>query len=198
MSLKNRLFEGAEIARMYARCRPRVPASLVAELVSLIDDDKSDRGLTADVGSGKDGGNVSAAVDVGCGSGQNTAALAPHFAAVLGVDVSANQIAAANHANDNGNVRYFVGDERLSGVAAASAGLVTAAQSAHWFEDIAAFYAAAYRVLRQVNKQTMFKESLALASHNMGCNITAVNKTGRFVPVVVLVRGVLGQFQRPI
>lgn len=83
------------------------------------------------------------AVDAGCGNGQLTQRLAGHFAAVVGVDPSAGQI--ANAAPDE-RIRYCCAPAEALPVADASAGLVTAAQAAHWF-DLPAFYAEARRVL---------------------------------------------------
>ena len=46
------------------------------------------------------------AVDVGCGSGQSTRPLAPHFEKVIGIDVSEAQIAAARQTDNPSNVEY--------------------------------------------------------------------------------------------
>ena len=46
------------------------------------------------------------AVDVGCGSGQVTRALAPHFRRVVGLDVSAAQIQAGKSVSNPTNVEY--------------------------------------------------------------------------------------------
>ncbi len=109
--------------RAYARFRPDYPARLGEFLAGLAP--------AADL-----------AVDVGCGSGQLTARLAPHFATALGVEPSADQLA---HAEAAGNVRYVrAAAERLP-VAGRSAALITAAQAAHWF-DRPAFYAEARRI----------------------------------------------------
>ncbi|WOC14436.1 class I SAM-dependent methyltransferase [Gordonia sp. MP11Mi] len=84
------------------------------------------------------------AVDVGCGTGQLTALLAEHFDAVVGVDPSQSQIAAAVHAP---NIEYRVGPAERLDVADGSASIVTAAQAAHWF-DLPAFYDEARRIAR--------------------------------------------------
>lgn len=82
------------------------------------------------------------AVDVGCGSGQLTARLAPFFTVTLGVEPSADQIAHAVTRDGIGYVRASA--ERLP-VADRSAALITAAQAAHWF-DRPAFYAEVRRI----------------------------------------------------
>lgn len=82
------------------------------------------------------------AVDVGCGNGQLTRQLAGHFQAVIGVDPSADQLANAHEA---ARVTYRRAPAEALPVADASAGLVAAAQAAHWF-DLPAFYAEARRI----------------------------------------------------
>jgi SAM-dependent methyltransferase len=71
------------------------------------------------------------AVDLGCGTGQASVALAAHFDEVIGLDPSAEQIArAAPHPR----VRYAVAPAEATGLPAASADLVIAAQALHWFD----------------------------------------------------------------
>jgi SAM-dependent methyltransferase len=71
------------------------------------------------------------AVDLGCGSGQASVGLARHFEEVIGVDPSAEQVARAVA---HPQVRYRVAPAEATGLPAACADLVTAAQSAHWFD----------------------------------------------------------------
>ena len=112
-----------EGGRAYARFRPEYPSQLGAFLASVAPDGQL-------------------AVDVGCGNGQLTQLLAPHFRTVVGLDPSADQIA---------NV---IPDERISYQCAPAerlplpdhcASLITAAQAAHWF-DLPAFYREVRRV----------------------------------------------------
>ena len=112
------------VAAKYAAFRPRYPAALVALLVD---------GIAHD-----------AAWDVGCGSGQLSTALADHFAHVIATDPSADQLAQAVA---HPRVAYRRAAAEASGLAAASADLVVAAQAAHWF-DWPAFVAEAGRVIR--------------------------------------------------
>ena len=109
----------------YAAFRPTYPAGLAAGLAALA----PDRAL---------------AVDVGCGSGQLTGALAGHFDTVVGVDVSEAQLA---HAAADPRIRYLVGSSDALPVPDGSAALVVAAQAAHWF-DLPRFYAEARRAAR--------------------------------------------------
>lgn len=108
----------------YAQFRPTYPEQLAAFLASVV----PSREL---------------AVDAGCGNGQLTQKLAGHFASVVGVDPSAEQIA---NATPDPRIRYACAPAEALPLAAASAGLLTAAQAAHWF-DLPAFYAEARRVL---------------------------------------------------
>lgn len=80
--------------------------------------------------------------DCGCGSGQASVALASHFRHVQATDASADQIA---HAEPHPRVQYAVAPADQSGLAAASADLVTVAQALHWF-DLPSFYAEVRRV----------------------------------------------------
>ena len=82
------------------------------------------------------------ALDCGCGTGQLSVQLAEHFAEVAATDASAAQIAAAT---PHPRVSYRVAPAEASGLEAASADLIVAAQAAHWF-DLDTFYAEAKRV----------------------------------------------------
>ena len=81
--------------------------------------------------------------DCGCGSGQATVALAQHFGAVYGTDVSAAQIAQATA---HPRITYRTAPAQSSGLADRSVDLVTVAQALHWF-DVDAFHAEVARVL---------------------------------------------------
>lgn len=71
------------------------------------------------------------AVDLGCGSGQASVALASHFAEVIAVDPSREQIA---HAEPHARVSYRVAPAEETGLPDATADLVVAAQALHWFD----------------------------------------------------------------
>jgi SAM-dependent methyltransferase len=109
--------------KAYARFRPDYPDELSAFLASIAPDN-----------------NI--ALDVGCGSGQFTTQLADHFASVVGLDPSADQIAnAAPHER----VRYLCAPAEKLPLSDHSVSLITAAQAAHWF-DLPAFYEEVRRV----------------------------------------------------
>lgn len=107
----------------YARFRPEYPPQLAAFLASVAPDARL-------------------ALDVGCGNGQLTRLLADHFAAVVGIDPSADQIA---NAVAHGRIRYQCATAERLPLADHSVSLVTAAQAAHWF-DLPAFYDEVRRV----------------------------------------------------
>lgn len=71
------------------------------------------------------------AVDLGCGTGQASVALASHFAEVIAIDPSAEQVARAE---PHPRVTYRVAPAEDTGLQAAWADLVVAAQAMHWFD----------------------------------------------------------------
>lgn len=112
-------------APAYARSRPSYPARLVEDLAALC----PARGM---------------AWDCGTGNGQAALLLADAFEAVVATDISAAQLQEAPR---HPRVRFRLSGESDSGLPPGGADLVTAAQTAHWF-DLPAFYAEARRVLR--------------------------------------------------
>ncbi len=108
----------------YARFRPRYPPALLSALEA--------RTPRRDV-----------AVDVGCGSGQLSVALADRFETVFAFDLAEAQLA---HAPPHPRVVYRPGAAESLPLADQTAALLTAAQSAHWF-DLERFAAEAARIL---------------------------------------------------
>lgn len=84
------------------------------------------------------------AVDVGCGTGQLSRLLVPHFDQVLGTDVSASQIQQADQQRQAG-LSFACAPCDAIPLADGCADLIVAAQAAHWFE-LAAFYREARRL----------------------------------------------------
>ncbi|QDQ98754.1 class I SAM-dependent methyltransferase [Tomitella fengzijianii] len=106
----------------YALSRPDYPPEVVRHLAGV-----------APPGAGGAGW----VVDVGCGTGQFTEQLATAYPAVIGVDPSADQLAnvrAAAGGDRIGRVAYACGAAERLPIADHVASLVTAAQSAHWFD----------------------------------------------------------------
>ncbi len=123
--------------RAYARFRPEYPPQLAAFLASIAPDKRM-------------------AVDVGCGNGQLTKLLVPHFDAVVGVDPSADQIA---NTIPNEHITYQCAPAEQLPLADGSASLITAAQAAHWF-DLPSFY-------QEVRRIAMPGSVLALISYGV-------------------------------
>ncbi|XP_063851831.1 uncharacterized protein LOC135095077 [Scylla paramamosain] len=133
-------FANTHIADIYAKFRPAPPASLIRAVVQRVTQGQHKAGA-----SGGDAAQV--CVDMGCGSGQNTALLAPHFATVVGVDVSQPQLDMANRMQrDVGNVSFRVGSAEAMPFDAESVNLVTCSASVHWF-NLDSFYQEVDRVL---------------------------------------------------
>jgi SAM-dependent methyltransferase len=111
-------------AALYATFRPLYPDSLFALLAGLTPEHR-------------------VAVDCGTGNGQAALGLVNHFERVIAIDPSADQI---NRATQHPRIDYRVSRAESLALPDASADLVTAAQSLHWF-DAAAFFCEARRVL---------------------------------------------------
>lgn len=91
--------------------------------------------IRAHVSAGEpaNGGNALAALDFGCGAGRSTRFLAEvGFEKVVGVDISAEMIEHAQHADPGGDYR-LIGDGDLSGLGNQSFGLI---QAAFTFDNI--------------------------------------------------------------
>ena len=115
----------APVAAAYADFRPTYPAALFDWLAGIA----PGRGL---------------AWDCACRSGQASLDLARHFARVVASDASAEQLAGAR---PHPRVHYRQAPAEASGLADATADLISVAQALHWF-DLPRFYAEARRVLK--------------------------------------------------
>lgn len=98
------------------------------------------------------GGQWDRMLDIGCGPGQATRTLAPHFQHAKGIDASKEMIEVArdlsNKASHGEPVSFEVSTaEDMAGVDAESVDLITAATAAHWF-DMPAFWKRAAEVLK--------------------------------------------------
>ncbi|XP_045138424.1 putative methyltransferase DDB_G0268948 isoform X7 [Portunus trituberculatus] len=130
--MANRFFEGAAHAAAYARFRPHPPQSLIDNILSFL--------------KSKYTGALAAAADVGCGSGQTTWILAPHFNNVTGLDISEAQITEAIKKNKANNVSFKVSGAEKLPFPSQSLQVITTGQACHWF-DLPKFYAEVDRVL---------------------------------------------------
>jgi ubiquinone/menaquinone biosynthesis C-methylase UbiE len=120
-------FAAAGVGVHYDRGRPYHHDRTLERVVTMVD--------RAMVGAGRPGRGL----DVACGTGMSTVALAGHADAVVGVDVSPEMMRSARPAP---GVRYLLGRaERLPFPAA------TCCSGVHWF-DQPRFFAELHRVLR--------------------------------------------------
>ncbi|XP_022109302.1 putative methyltransferase DDB_G0268948 isoform X2 [Acanthaster planci] len=87
-----RLFEEADHAECYQKSRPDWPQEIIQTCLSFLREKRT--------------GPFELAVDVACGSGQSTRPLAPHFAKVIGTDISEEQLGAAKRVSNPPNVEY--------------------------------------------------------------------------------------------
>ncbi|XP_063068760.1 uncharacterized protein si:ch211-93g23.2 [Engraulis encrasicolus] len=87
------------------------------------------------------------ALDVGCGSGQGTVLLAPHFTHVVGTDISAAMLEFALASDHPPNISYRQCPAEQLPFDDGAADLVTAMTAAHWF-DRPRFLQEAQRLLR--------------------------------------------------
>ena len=128
------LFMGTDYAKSYKQFRPQCPMQVLDIIIEYCKTYQSQFQL---------------ALDLGCGSGQNTLPLAPYFASVIGVDVSEAQIreAAADKAKPD-NVQYRVNPaEDLTFLQDSSVDLITVATAFHWM-DTEQVYKEARRILK--------------------------------------------------
>ncbi|XP_022109303.1 putative methyltransferase DDB_G0268948 isoform X3 [Acanthaster planci] len=128
-----RLFEEADHAECYQKSRPDWPQEIIQTCLSFLREKRT--------------GPFELAVDVACGSGQSTRPLAPHFAKVIGTDISEEQLGAAKRVSNPPNVEYRIGRGECIPVADNSADLVTCATAVHWL-DVDEFFREVDRVLK--------------------------------------------------
>lgn len=119
-------FSSAEVAARYSRVRPFFHAEVAERL----------RGLAGVERFGK-------VLDVGCGSGQSSIALAAIAAQVTAIDPSQEML---NQAPPRPNIRYQLGVAEQLDFAAGEFDLVSAGCALHWF-DQERFYAQCRAVL---------------------------------------------------
>lgn len=111
------------------------------------------------------------ALDVGCGSGQGTVLLAPHFVQVIGTDVSAAMLEFALASDHPPNVSYRQCPAEQMPFEDGAADLVTAMTAAHWF-DRPRFLSEADRLLRPGG-------CLALVSYTMDFELESGDQSTR-------------------
>ncbi len=126
---------GGEVSGYYQRFRRGYPPEVADALVSAC-------GLTRD----------DVVLDLGCGTGQLTRALAPRTGAVLGMDPEPDMLAEARRATAEPNVGWLLGADAdvpalTTALGPGRLGAVTVAQALHWM-DHERLFAAARPLLR--------------------------------------------------
>ncbi|HEY5170562.1 MAG TPA: class I SAM-dependent methyltransferase [Acidimicrobiia bacterium] len=136
-------FAAAEVGALYARGRPYHHPRSLARLRALLAQSQAPADARADVDADVDA-DVERALDVACGTGMSTVALADFAGVVAGVDISPEMMRVAPAAP---NVTYMLGRaERLPFVDSAF-DAVTCSSGIHWF-DQEPFYEELRRVVR--------------------------------------------------
>ncbi|XP_034741658.1 putative methyltransferase DDB_G0268948 [Etheostoma cragini] len=128
-----RLFEGKDHASIYQRYRFTPPDEVKNVILQYLDKKKGQPHVLA--------------VDLGCGTGQNSRPLAPYFQEVVGIDISECQLEEARSVPGYPNVTYRKGTAEELPFQDGSVDLLTAASAAHWF-DQTRFLVEASRVLK--------------------------------------------------
>ncbi|KZS12405.1 Uncharacterized protein APZ42_022529 [Daphnia magna] len=85
-------YESTVIASRYVDFRPKPPQQLTERIVEFLKE--------------KYPGDLSLCLDVGCGSGQCSILLSPHFKKVLATDISCSQIDVAKSQNHPSNIEF--------------------------------------------------------------------------------------------
>jgi len=134
-STKNKqVFEGDKYAEDYRKGRPKHPESLINAVLHFLRLKYKDE--------------LDLAVDVGCGPGESTEILQPHFRRILGLDYSQSMIENAKKHNLFSNVEYFISSaESMPMIEDNSVVLVTAGRAIQYF-DFEKFFQDCNRILK--------------------------------------------------
>uniref|UniRef100_A0A8C4XCJ5 Zgc:162396 n=1 Tax=Erpetoichthys calabaricus TaxID=27687 RepID=A0A8C4XCJ5_ERPCA len=136
-----RLFEGKEHAAVYQKFRFPPPEEIKNTVLKYLDSKKKKPHVLA--------------VDIGCGTGQVSRSLAPHFEKIIGVDISEAQLEEARKETNLTNVKYIKCHAEDLPADDGSVDLITAAHAAHWF-DKEKFLKEANRVLKPGGCMALF------------------------------------------
>lgn len=154
--MTHQLFEERDHAALYQKYRYSPPGEVKDIIIQYLDKKKERPHVLA--------------VDLGCGTGQITRQLAPHFQEVVGFDISEAQLEEARAVAGYPNLTYRVGKAEDLPLPDGSVDLLTVATAVHWF-DQPKFLAEASRVLKPGGCMALvdFKLStMKLHYHNCG------------------------------
>ncbi|XP_034145696.1 uncharacterized protein LOC105023182 [Esox lucius] len=118
--MAHRHFEGKKHSSAYLKYRVSPPMEVTEEILGFLEKKK---GIPFDL-----------AVDVGCGSGQGTVLLAPHFTQVVGTDISPAQLEVALANCKAPNISYRLCPAEELPFSDGGVHLVTSMNAAHWFD----------------------------------------------------------------
>ncbi|XP_051566923.1 putative methyltransferase DDB_G0268948 [Myxocyprinus asiaticus] len=153
--MTHRLFEERHHASLYQKYRFDPPDELKEIILKYLDKKK---GLPHQL-----------AIDLGCGTGQNSRLLAPHFRQVVGIDISESQLEEARAVPGFPNLSYRVGTAEQLPFPDGSVDLLTAASAAHWF-DPKRFLKEAVRVLKPHGCLALFGFGDNFKLHHESCS----------------------------
>ncbi|XP_030635827.1 putative methyltransferase DDB_G0268948 [Chanos chanos] len=148
-NMAERCFEGKAHAVAYKRYRVSPPQELMDEVLHFLEK-RSERLFNL-------------AVDVGCGSGQGTVLLAPHFTTVVGTDISPAQIEQAKSHDHASNVSYRQCPAEELPFESGTVDLVTSMTAAHWFDRP--------RFLREADRILKLGGCIALISYTLNMEL---------------------------
>ncbi|XP_078511494.1 putative methyltransferase DDB_G0268948 [Lissotriton helveticus] len=160
-NMDTRLFEEKEHASLYQKYRFSLPPEMLKLVLSYLEEKK--------------GKPFGLAADVGCGTGQTTCVLAPHFEKVVGTDISEAQIKEAKKMSSPPNVSFHVSPAEELPFEDASVDLVIASSAAHWF-NLEKFMKEANRVLKPRGCMALLTYTSHLEVHakDSSDNLTAI------------------------
>ncbi|XP_028819688.1 putative methyltransferase DDB_G0268948 [Denticeps clupeoides] len=148
-----RLFEGREHVSNYWKYRICPSEELIGKVLTFL---RRNKDLPWEL-----------AVDVGCGSGQGTVLLAPHFTKVEGTDISPAQVEEAQKHVTAQNISYRQGPAEELPFPDGSVDLVTAMSAFHWFDHP--------RFLRESDRILKPGGCLALLNYTMDMELSYSN-----------------------
>jgi len=111
--MSKRYFEGTEHAELYAKYRPRSPQQVVDRIINYLKEKVSwiikyvnMFLLCYSYWILQYDGELLLGLDVGCGNGQCSALLSPHFKQILATDISSAQIEVAKTLSHPSNLQF--------------------------------------------------------------------------------------------